>query len=227
MDIIPSLDILDRQLVRVFKCATHNPADLTYHPVDMAKQFARLGFSRLQLVDLSDDQEFIERIVSEIGHLPIALQVQGNIGSVERAKSLVASGVDRVVVDFELLRQDGALYLAFMNAIGLGKLAVSVELREGLASGGMTMQQVLENLNMLKHLVITCKDKVDPELVTKICVANPDIHVTASGGVASLTLLGKLQKGGVKQVVIGRALYEDETFREDVVASYNNQLLLS
>lgn len=113
MKVIPVIDILNGIVVhavrgkrREYKPLQSSLID-SVDPVEVAKAFKNLGFNELYVADLdaiidcSTDFQVLKRIADETG---LELLVDAGITSIERAKTLLDSGVSKLIVGTETLQ---------------------------------------------------------------------------------------------------------------------------
>ena len=95
MELIPAIDLLNGQCVRLFK---GNFNDITYYdkdPISLAKYYESIGFSRLHLVDLdgsrdgiSMNAEIVEKIISMTS---LKVQMGGGLRSKDQIRKWLGS----------------------------------------------------------------------------------------------------------------------------------------
>ena len=102
MDIIPAIDLLEGNCVRLNKGNYNKVTRFNPDPVAQSIKWQEEGAKRIHIVDLDGaktgkpiNDSLIRKIVSEI---TIPIQVGGGIRTVERAESLIGYGVDKVIV---------------------------------------------------------------------------------------------------------------------------------
>jgi len=135
MLIIPAIDLYRGKVVRLLK---GNPQDCVVYgddPVEVALRWERQGAALLHIVDLSaalgeaDNLSLIEAIVS---HVKIKIEVGGGIRDIEKAKKLVALGVERVIVSTKATKE--GFLEELISAVGSNKIAVSVDTLDGFVA---------------------------------------------------------------------------------------------
>jgi len=100
--LIPALDLLDGQAVRLHKGAYDTAEQVAEDPLFAVAEFVRAGARRIHIVDLSaarsgqsEHKELIQRIVDSVD---VAVQVGGGIRSGERLSEIFSIGVSQAIV---------------------------------------------------------------------------------------------------------------------------------
>ena len=226
MEVIPAIDLLDGSCVRLRQGDYGRVTRFSDDPVAMARTWQQLGAQRLHLVDLDgarhgqpSNDAAIKAIASTV---EIPVQLGGGVRSRERAKDLLACGLDRVILGTAALENPGLVQqLAQAHP---GRIAVGIDARNGLvATRGWLHQSPVEATRLAASLagsgvvVIISTDiasdgtMAGPNLAALQAMARASaIPVVASGGVASLADLQALQalRPPLAGVIIGRALYD-------------------
>jgi len=220
-EVIPSIDLLDGNVVRLQRGSFDDVTVYSDNPLDTAKRWEIEGASRLHVVDLDGaksgspkQREIIESIVAETT-LPV--QVAGGIRTIEDAVSFAEQGADRVVIGTitdELLRDA-------VDALG-PRLVVAVDARDREVRVSGWQQGTGENvIDACKRFAVAGVVRL---LVTDIgrdgvllgpnvdlyreIVEAAQVPVLASGGVSSVDDLKALAAvQGVEGAIVGKALY--------------------
>ena len=107
MEIIPAIDLLDGQCVRLHQGDYDQVTRFSDDPVAQALSWQSQGATRLHLVDLDGarsghpvNDTAIKAITAA---LDIPVQLGGGVRSTERAQELLACGLDRVILGTCLL----------------------------------------------------------------------------------------------------------------------------
>ena len=226
MEVIPAIDLLDGACVRLRQGDYDQVTRFGDDPVAMARKWQQLGAQRLHLVDLDgarcgepSNDDAIKAIASTV---QIPVQLGGGVRSAERAKDLLACGLDRVILGTAALETPQLVHqLAQAHP---GRIAVGIDARNGLvATRGWLHQSPTAATGLAATLegsgvavIISTDIATDgamggPNLAALQAMARASaIPVIASGGVTSLPDLKALQslRPPLAGVIIGRALYE-------------------
>ncbi len=229
MEIIPAIDLLGGQCVRLHQGDYDQVTRFSDDPVAQALEWQRQGASRLHLVDLDGariGEPTNDRVVKAITTaLSIPVQLGGGVRTAERAEELLAFGLDRVILGTvaveqpELVRQ-----LASRHP---GRIIVGIDAKQGrVATRGWIDESPIEATALAASFegsgvaaiistdIATDGTLAGPNLdsLRAMAQASP-IPVIASGGIGSLAdllSLLSLVPLGVSGVIVGRALYDGQ-----------------
>ena len=162
---IPAIDILNGQVVRLYQGHYNNVTKYAKTPIQIAKQFLRLGFSNLHIIDLMGAKTgifTISPILEEILNLGLAVQVGGGIRTLDQAKSLIKKGVARIIVSTNALVDQHFLSL-LLKSIGTKRVMLSLDIYKGAIAtcgwkkyhGKTTINSILQNYALLENLIVT------------------------------------------------------------------------
>ncbi|ECH3697079.1 1-(5-phosphoribosyl)-5-[(5-phosphoribosylamino)methylideneamino]imidazole-4-carboxamide isomerase [Campylobacter coli] len=226
--IIPALDLIDGQVVRLVKGDYEQKKVYKYDPLEKFREYENAGATWLHLVDLSGAKDpnkrqltLIEKLANEVS---VNLQVGGGIRTKEEIQALLDCGVKRVVIG-SLAITNPTLCVEILQHFGSEAIVLALDtiLKEDYMiainawqdTSDKRLLEVLEfyNIKGLKHILCTdiSRDGTmqgsNTELYELIHKNFPKIHTQASGGVASLEDLKKL-KGICSGVIVGKALLD-------------------
>lgn len=222
MIVIPAVDIRAGACVQLVGGSYDEERVRLEDPVAVAREWARLGFGQLHVVDLDaatgrgSNASVIEEIVRDAR---VAVQVGGGVRSGERLEELLELGVARVVVGTRALEDRD--WLADIAELYPGTLVVAADVkgRRVVTRGwdrdtGECVTDVIEELNRLPlaGVMVTAVHREGqmegPDLFLVKVVVEASAHpVLASGGVGSERDLRELAERGVAATVAGMALY--------------------
>jgi phosphoribosylformimino-5-aminoimidazole carboxamide ribotide isomerase len=116
LEVIPSIDLLKGQVVRLERGDYDRKTVFSDDPLDVAMGFEGQGAERLHIVDLegaASGEPANRRAVSDIlQRVALPVQVAGGIRSLEAIEDLLALGADRVVVGTKALTDESFLLQA-------------------------------------------------------------------------------------------------------------------
>ncbi len=224
--VIPSIDLLDGQIVRLFK---GNYGEKTVYNVEIDDLLAKYqSFKKLHIVDLNgakgDGISNIEIIKEIRAKFDGKIQIGGGIRNLKIAKSVLELGINAVVLgtvaitNFELTKE-------ILAKLGAEKvvLAIDCKLENGryfpkangwLESGKLDLFETLKQYEAIASEVLITDISVDGtmqganlELYREIKKCLPNLKLQASGGVSCVEDLENLRKI-VDFAIVGKALYE-------------------
>ena len=224
MEIIPSIDLLGGRVVRLYQGDYQRETVYSDDATEIALKWEKNGASRIHVVDLDGAKNGAPtniNIVKEIAsHVSVPLQVGGGIRSLDTAQSLVALGVERVVLGTSAV-SNPILVDEICRSLGADSVIVGVDARNGqVALQGWVESTSILAVQLMAQMSTFGVDRFvytdiardgtlsGPNL-TAIAVLMKEIQacIVASGGIGSMEDLEKLEALGVEGVIIGKALY--------------------
>lgn len=227
MKIIPAIDIINGQCVRLTQGDYDQKKVYNNNPLEVAKQFEEAGIRYLHVVDLDGAkagsiQNFIT-IEKLVKGTQLQIDVGGGIKTKEDIQKLLDIGVTQVNLG-SIAAKNPDLVNDWLDFFGPEKIIISADVRdEKIALHGWQEQSILSIYDFLqlfpsKRLYVTCTDIATDGMLSgpnlslyeKIQRKFPDASITASGGVSSTADLDALLKLKVDGVIIGKAIYENK-----------------
>lgn len=219
---IPAIDLRDGCCVQLVGGSFDDERVRIADPVGVARRWIDAGFTRLHVVDLdaATGRGSNGAIVDQLAKLPdLETQVGGGLRDTTAIETLLASGARRVVVGTRALRDRD--WLSVVSKRWPDRVVVAADARKGAAvtdgwtaSIGQTVLDVIDELNSLPlaAVLVTAVDRegqmMGPDLdLVSDAVTRSNHPVVASGGVASIDDLRRLEQAGAAAAVIGMALY--------------------
>lgn len=228
MLIIPAIDIQDGCVVRLVQGRLERRV-YSKDPLKTAKHWVRQGAKLIHVVDLDGAYSGKVKnfnIVKDIAkNLDVPVEFGGGVRDIQTIKSLLNSGVFRVVLGTKVIEDKSFLREAF-NTFKT-KIIVSIDAKEDkiLIKGWQTASlgnirvldfvRLLEKIGFKKFIYTdTLKDGTlsGPNIKgIKTLLKKTGLGMIASGGISSLDDINKLkllEKSGLEGIIIGKALYE-------------------
>ncbi len=227
MILLPAIDILSGQTVRLARGSFEERTVYDSDPLDAARRWAAHGARMLHVVDLDgarvgtpQNLDSVERIAEGAG---VPVQVGGGLRSVAAVRDAVAAGAARVVLG--TAAYEDVSFLEQVLAEHGDHVTVSVDARDGrLAAAGWTEQTEVSAEAFVERLGARGVSRfVYSSIERDGMLTGPDLagarRISAavrgsfiySGGVSSLEDLRALAGLGVGKlvgVIVGKALYE-------------------
>jgi len=226
MKIIPAIDLINGNCVRLTK--GDYATEKVYHsdPVEVAKQFENDGFTRLHVVDLDGAKagkvinlKTLENICAQT-----SLQVDfgGGIKSREDLNQVLDSGAYQVTIG-SLAAKDPETVFHWISEFGPDKFILGADALNGkiavngwIDDSGIDLFEFIDRYYTkgVRHVLCTDISKdgmlqgTSNELYTGIMEAYPDLFLIASGGVSGISDVEELIRLNIPSVVIGKAIYE-------------------
>ena len=228
MVIVPAIDMLDGQCIRLFK-GDYNKVTVYGDPLEIGKKWQEMGAKLLHLVDLDGAEagnpknlEVVRRLVEE---LDIPVELGGGIRSMETIKMYLDMGVQRVILGTAAV--ENKALVACAAAVYGDRIVVGIDAQDGMVKTKGWLEETniraVELAMDMKELGVERIIYTDinrdgtltgPNLEETAALArDARIRVTASGGMSSIQDVKnvlKLEQYGVDEVILGKALYEDK-----------------
>lgn len=226
MDVIPAIDLLEGQCVRLYQGDYARSQVFNENPADVARHWVEQGASWLHIVDLDGAKigklvnlQAIEAIAQVV---TVRIQVGGGLRDRTSVSQLLSLGVQRVILGTVAVEQP--TLVADLCQEFPGQIVVGIDARNGRVAtrGWLETTEVLaielaQKMQGLGAAAIVYTDihrdgtLQGPNLAAlKSLAAEVSIPIIASGGVSSVTdllSLLALEPIGVSSVIVGRALY--------------------
>ena len=244
MEIIPAIDLLGGACVRLHQGDYDQVTRFSDDPVAQALSWQHQGATRLHLVDLdgakSGDPVNDKSVRAITDALSIPVQLGGGVRSVERAESLIACGLDRIILGTAAIENPQLVKeLAQRHP---GKVVVGIDARDGkVATRGWIEESNVEATTLARELSSAgIAAIISTDIATDGTLAGPNLKalremadassvpVIASGGVgcmADLLALLALEPHGVNGVITGRALYDGRIDLKEAIQAIGNARL--
>ncbi len=224
MRLLPAIDLIGGQAVRLEEGRRDRVTVFHDRPVELVAELARGGADRLHVVDLdgafAGAPQQLELIRSIIAASPIPVEVGGGIRDRAAIEAVLELGAQYVVLGTAAVRSPALVEEACRAHPG--KVIVAVDARDGVvavdgwtASGGVTAIELGQRAASWGCAALLYTDvsrdglHVGPNVeMTAQLTRAVSCEVIASGGVGSLDDLVHLRDAGIAAVVVGRALYD-------------------
>lgn len=232
MQIIPAIDLLDGDCVRLLhgdfnKCKVY-PLD----PVTLAAEYANAGAEWLHVVDLAasrdGEQADIQPLLQLLAAAPQSVQTGGGVRNRSDLRLRLDHGASRIVVG-SICAAQPERFASWLAEYGSDQLVAALDVKidaegipwpriHGWTQGSESnLWQLLDYYQdkKLRHLLCTdigrdgAMSGPNLDLYREIVSRYPSLSVQASGGVSSLQDLSSLTQTGVDSAISGKALLEN------------------
>ncbi len=239
MLIIPAIDILDGQCVRLRQGRFEESTVFSDDPAAMAKEWIAQGAAFLHVVDLDGARRGLPQNlewVRRIAGLGKPVQLGGGLRTIEDIRAALAAGATRIVVGSRVAT-DPQFAAEVIQAFG-EKIAVGIDAKEGMVAirgwqeiiprRAPDLAKGMEQLGAARIIFtdIARDGTLTGPNYTSLAeiVAAVKIPIIASGGITTLADLRRLRTTGVEACIIGRALYTgDVKLAEAIRIAEENQ----
>ncbi len=226
IELIPAIDIINGQCVRLTKGDYNQKKIYNDNPAEVAKHFENLGFKRLHVVDLDGAKSkhlVNESVLSDITtKTSLIVDFGGGIKTEEDLEKAFAAGAAMVTVGSIAVTQPD-LFIKWLDKYGADRLILGADVRNGKISiNGWKEDSAEDLLPFLKQYIdrgiknVLCTEISKDgtlqgpaiNLYKEIMAAYPQLHLIASGGVSCNRDIQTLNTAGIPAVVFGKAFYE-------------------
>ena len=226
IELIPAIDIIDGQCVRLTKGDYDQKTVYRDSPAEVAKEFEQKGFKRLHVVDLDGakskhivNDEVLRRITTETN---LTVDFGGGIKTDEDIEKAFSAGAAMVTVGSIAVTQP-ELFMGWLEKYGADRMILGADVRNGKISiNGWKEDSAEDLLPFLRKYIdagvktVLCTEISKDgtlqgpaiELYKEVMTAYPTLHLIASGGVSSIDDIKALDRAGIPAVVFGKAIYE-------------------
>ena len=239
MKIIPAIDLLDGQCVRLLQGDYKKVTSYNISPINQANFFFKEGFRYLHIVDLdsaknADNKNLnIIKSINKIKNLKI--QVGGGIRDIQKVKDLLNIGIDRLIVGTEAIKNKNFLN-ALKNEVDVKKIVFGLDFKIIENEAVLYTNGWLEKSRYKLFDFIEKNSWILNILATDISsdgmLSGPNIKIyekilnksnsnlIASGGISAISDINNLKKIGIQECVVGKAIYENIIPIEDIRNAY-------
>jgi phosphoribosylformimino-5-aminoimidazole carboxamide ribotide isomerase len=225
MYVIPAVDVLDGQVVRLRQGRYDDVTVFADDPAAMLRSWGDQGARIVHVVDLAGARDGAgdREMWARLGATGMPFQIGGGIRTVETAETAVAAGAARVVLGTAAVWEPGVV-AAVVGAVGAERVVAAIDVRGGKATGagwldeGRDLADVLVDLTaagVIRALatgIATDGTLAGPDtaLLEEVISQAPELALIASGGVGSLADISAVAELAVEAVIVGRALYDEK-----------------
>lgn len=234
IEIIPAIDVIDGQCVRLthgdFAQKTIYAAD----PLEAAKRFESLGLRRLHMVDLDGARSgtpanlaVLERVAAATS---LAIDFGGGIKSETDLAAVFDAGAAIANVGSLAVKQPDT-FAAWLQRFGGERILLGADCRDETiavdgwqASAGVSVFDFLTEMHGrgVRRAFVTdigrdgAMSGPSVELYERIAHLLPNLELIASGGVSSMADIQRLEQAGCRGVIVGKAIYEGRITEEEL-----------
>ena len=227
MRIIPAIDIINGQCVRLTKGDYSTLKTYSDNPLEVAKKFEEHGIKYLHLVDLDgakSNRVINHRVLREIAtRTSLKVDFGGGIKSDDDVRIAFENGAHQVTGGSIAAKQP-ELFLKWLNEYGSDKIILGADSHQRkIATNGWQQQLELDVVEFIGEYAqkgvryVICTDIAKDGMLQgpsvdlyKEILRNTNVQLIASGGVTSVDDLHLLKEIGCEGAIIGKAIYEGQ-----------------
>jgi phosphoribosylformimino-5-aminoimidazole carboxamide ribotide isomerase len=241
MDVIPAIDLLEGQAVRLFQGDYQQSERYNADPVALSRDWNLLNIPRLHVVDLAGAKagypihgELLARMVKAVD---CPVQTGGGIRTLEHITQVIALGVERVILGTVAVEQPDLVARACERFPG--QIAVGIDARGGkVAIRGWQENSEVEAVSLARQMeALGVAAIIYTDILRDGTLSGPNLEelrkvsdavqvsVIASGGVGSLSDLLQLltlKSQGVTGAIVGKAIYTGAVDLKEALRAVGN-----
>ncbi|MEX0905910.1 MAG: 1-(5-phosphoribosyl)-5-[(5-phosphoribosylamino)methylideneamino]imidazole-4-carboxamide isomerase [Balneolaceae bacterium] len=225
MNIIPAIDLLDGQVVRLKKGDYNQKTVYNNDPLAEAAKFKDAGFSHIHVVDLNgaksgrfENLPVIKKMIYQLG---LSVQTGGGVRSERDIEILLEAGLSGVICSSMAVKKPEVWIEAIQKYPD--EMILGLDLKDGKMAYGGWLETSDEPLEKFINPMIEAglKTVLSTDIARDGMLSGPNVEMyadlqnrfptlnwIASGGVSSVEDLKQLQGHDLWGVVVGKAYYE-------------------
>jgi len=234
IEIIPAIDLIDAKCVRLSQGDYNQKTIYNENPLEVALMFEDAGITRLHLVDLDGakakhivNYKVLETIA---GKTNLVIDFGGGLKSDEDLEIAFSSGA-AMVTGGSIAVKEKDTFLNWLEKYGSEKIILGADAKNGkIAVSGWLETTELPVIDFISEFqkqgiskVISTDISRDGmlsgpsfELYADILKTLPEVEIIASGGIATMDDILKLDEMGVPGVITGKAIYENRITLKEI-----------
>jgi len=236
MTVIPAIDIIDGQVVRLAGGDYAQQTTYSSNPLEVAQQFETDGYTHLHVVDL--DGAKASRVVnlpileSICTHTGLHVDFGGGVKSTSELERVLGAGAQQVTAGSIAVKDPGTV-LNWLEKFGPEVIILGMDIRGSrIAVHGWQEKSALDWPKFLADYFragarrVVCTDVARDgmmsgpaeDLYREILEQQPEVSLVASGGIRSLADLECCVELGCAGAIVGKAIYEGQILAREAVA---------
>jgi len=228
MRLIPAIDIIDGQCVRLSKGDYSTKKVYNENPLEIAKQYEAHGIEHLHLVDLDGakashivNHKVLEEIATKTS---LKIDFGGGLKTDDDLRIAFESGAGQITVGSIAVKKP-VVFQNWLSKFGADKIILGADANnEKIAISGWLEESDKELIPFVADYMkdgvsyVICTDIAKDgmlqgpsfDLYKKMLEQLPGVKLIASGGISTFEELPKLAELGCEGTIIGKAIYENK-----------------
>ena len=229
MKIIPAIDLMDGQVVRLYKGNPKQKTVYSNNPIEIAQKWEKNGADMLHIVDLDATLGFgtnLDIIKKIIENISIPVEIAGGLR--DESKILDAAKISTRIVIGTLAFKNQEILKKLLGELGSEKIVISVDHKDGkIVTHGWQQGTDIDLIDSVKNflamgfteflLTNVNRDGTleGPDLKFLEQACNLNANVIASGGISNVKDVENVKEKKPFGVILGKALYENKISIEE------------
>lgn len=224
--VLPAIDIIDGQCVRLTKGDYSTKKVYGDDPLEMAKQFEDCGVAQIHVVDLDGAKQKHPQNLKQIELIKSKTNLKVEFGGGIKTETALTdcnnAGVDQFIIG-SLAVKDKEIVKSWLSKFDVNRFVLGADVQDGfIAINGwqekseMSLRDFISCYHELGSTYFLCTDinkdgmlqGSSTALYRELIHEFPKINLIASGGVSSLNEVSELEEMGCDGAIIGKAIYE-------------------
>lgn len=234
IEIIPAIDIIGGECVRLTQGDYAQKTVYYKNPADVAKSYEDIGLRRIHLVDLDGAKasrpENLAVLEEVARRTALDIQYGGGIKSAESLRSVLGAGANRAICG-SIAVGEPELFEEWLAEFGAAHIILGADIKDGrvathgwLKSSGLTAEALIGRFAAAGLTQAICTDISKDGMLQgpsfglyrTLQDAFPEVDITVSGGISSMDDIVRLDGMGLRSVIVGKAIYEGRIKPEDL-----------
>jgi phosphoribosylformimino-5-aminoimidazole carboxamide ribotide isomerase len=224
MKVIPSIDLMNGNVVRLVRGDPANKVVYSDNPIETARKWEAAGADMLHVVDLNatlrtgiNNNEIVFKIIDSV---KIPVQVAGGIRSINAINEMINKNAAKVVLGTIAYKEPDSIRQIAKKK--LEKLVISIDQNDGrvMIDGWRETSSygIIDAINLfmamgIREFLLTSIDRDGtlngPDVMTlSLASSFANSLIIASGGISSLEDIIRVRSAGCYSVILGKAVYE-------------------
>ncbi len=239
MRIIPAIDLIDGQCVRLSQGSFTSKTTYPDKPLEVAKSFEAVGLKYLHLVDLDGARSgkvVNKKTLLEItSNTNLVVDFGGGLKTMDDVKKAFDCGAQQLNFG-SIAVKNPEFFLSCLSKYGAEKIILSADSLNGMVAISGWEEQSSQSIlpfvqnyceQGVQHITATDINKdgmlAGPafELYSSL-IQNSSAKIVASGGISKLDDLKKLREIGCEGAIVGKAIYEGKISLDELVTFERN-----
>ena len=224
--IFPAIDLRNGQSVRLYQGDYNKETVINSDPIAQAQQIQAAGLTHLHLVDLDGAKSGkpinLDIITALRQNTQLFIELGGGIRSLAQIKQYLSLGINRVIIGSaalthpELVTEAVAQFGAESIVVGVDGRQEQVATDGWLTASSTTFSEIIQAMQAVGviNFIVTDIERdgtlsgPNIALLSRLQQKFPETNIIASGGISTITDIEDLQTAGIKDIIVGRALYD-------------------
>lgn len=224
--IFPAIDLRNGQSVRLYQGDYNKETVINSDPISQAQRIQAAGLTHLHLVDLDGAKSGkpinLDIITALRQNTQLFIELGGGIRSLAQIKQYLSLGINRVIIGSaalthpELVTEAVAQFGAESIVVGVDGRQEQVATDGWLTASSTTFSEIIQAMQAVGviNFIVTDIERdgtlsgPNIALLSRLQQKFPETNIIASGGISTITDIEDLQTAGIKDIIVGRALYD-------------------